>query len=572
MIEQLERRLLFTTGQLVAGWGNGARGYGNGVTELGEIGYTGSASSDALPDGRILVASAQPVDHPDQLLLQRVLGSSGAPDPSFGGTGGQPPGSRLLDLGKPVTAVGELTIVGDKIYITGDGGVLLVRLNLDGSLDPSFGGAAHGYAGEIPGVARVQVPDFPNFQPVETGVDIAVARDGRIAVAVTEQITDATQVVMFRPDGTLDASFDGDGILQLPLDSPAGFLGVVSRAFAVAFAGDGTLIVGGAETNAPGDGTVSGRWELRRLSPQGQAIWTTKLDPDAFSGSVFDLTIVAGDKILAAGGIHSDLTAARFDLASGMLDPTFGVGGVARLNNGSDDSSGYTYVQDNASLAVLPDGRFYVAADVYRIASGDGEDRWSLILARFDAAGETDPSFNNSAPNLSVLVEAGQFSDSADQTKVILSGIDPVVQVATSRVLNPDGGKSTVRLHKFYGGGSVVLTRKGTLLVRGGAGDDEIFVRRRHRDGRIVAGFASAGGFVRSFAPARVKRIQVFAAEGNDTVTIGVDLRGAFIDAGAGNDLISTAPTRDTLVGGDGNDQANDDPSDLYDGIEMRTA
>jgi Ca2+-binding RTX toxin-like protein len=94
----------------------------------------------------------------------------------------------------------------------------------------------------------------------------------------------------------------------------------------------------------------------------------------------------------------------------------------------------------------------------------------------------------------------------------------------------------------------------------------------RHRDGRIVAGFAGEHGYVRSFRPNRVKRIQIFAAEGDDSVTIGPELRGAYVDAGAGDDVIFTSPTTDTLVGGSGDDEVNDDPLDLVDGIETRTA
>jgi Ca2+-binding RTX toxin-like protein len=421
-----------------------------------------------------------------------------------------------------------------------------MRLNLDGSLDPTFGGPARGYAGELPGVATFGLGTFLFFDDPTN--HIASARDGRIAIA-TGGFGSGSIVAMFNADGAIDTTFDGDGALHLPQSISAED---------VDFAGDGTLVAGGKETTSDGQ-VQTERWQLTRVSRTGQTIWTTDLDADVFGGgggddgdgsTVRDVAIVAGGKVLAAGGLQTDLSVAQFDLATGAPDPTFGSNGLTRLDNGAEDSETLSYFQENAALAVLPDGRFYVAADLDRASSGDIEGAWILSLSRFGASGDLDPTFGSSGEGV-VGVEHLEISE-LDQVDLALDGNDPIVQVFNFRGVNPVGSDTTLRIHKFDGGGSVMLTRTGTLQLRGGAGDDQIFIRRRHRDGRLVAGFV--GDVARSFSPQTIRRIQAYGGPGDDTMSIAPDVVAGYLEGEEGDDSLTGGDGPDYLVGGVGND------------------
>jgi Ca2+-binding RTX toxin-like protein len=94
---------------------------------------------------------------------------------------------------------------------------------------------------------------------------------------------------------------------------------------------------------------------------------------------------------------------------------------------------------------------------------------------------------------------------------------------------------------------------KGTLAVHGTSGDDTVIVSMRHRDNRIVVRVNDQ--LVQSFPPKPVKRIQIFAKGGDDSVLIASGLaRKAYVEGGAGKDTITGGDLADYLVGGDGDD------------------
>jgi len=79
MIEPLERRRLLAAGQPLPDFGNGGNGIGPGVAEIAEISGTGSAATDVLPDGNLLVGSIGPSTDPHvtmPIYLQSVPAGS----------------------------------------------------------------------------------------------------------------------------------------------------------------------------------------------------------------------------------------------------------------------------------------------------------------------------------------------------------------------------------------------------------------------------------------------------------------------------------------------------------------
>ena len=99
---------------------------------------------------------------------------------------------------------------------------------------------------------------------------------------------------------------------------------------------------------------------------------------------------------------------------------------------------------------------------------------------------------------------------------------------------------------------AITLNSKGSLTVIGTVRDEQISVTQRTRDGRIVA---RIGDLARSFTAAKVRRVVVMAAGGNDLVAIGSTIAGAYVDAGDGDDTVNGSAGDDVLIGGAGKDR-----------------
>lgn len=110
----------------------------------------------------------------------------------------------------------------DKVLVTGDGrtdgaskrGMILSRFNSNGSVDLDFANEGTVYLNTSPEESYYQ----------DSGLDVSVQPDGKILVAGQTQVkgceNDADGIytrgllLRFNPDGSLDSSFDGDGILK----------------------------------------------------------------------------------------------------------------------------------------------------------------------------------------------------------------------------------------------------------------------------------------------------------------------------------------------------------------------
>lgn len=164
--------------------------------------------------------------------------------------------------------------------------------------------------------------------------------DGRIAVGGSCEFNSSETrfcLAVYNPDGTLDASFDGDGMVTTAM------IGVAQYVAGVAFQSDGKLVAAG--------GCNTQFFCLTRYNTNGS------LDPNFgdggrmilplgtdLSGEVAAMVLQADERIVIAGGC-SDLTVtpspqgliclARFN-SNGTLDGSFGAGGIVltRLTGG----------------------------------------------------------------------------------------------------------------------------------------------------------------------------------------------------------------------------------------------
>ncbi|WP_437298487.1 hypothetical protein [Sorangium sp. So ce426] len=165
--------------------------------------------------------------------------------------------------------------------------------------------------------------------------------------------------------GTLDASFDGEGIATS---------GTPHEARAIVVQEDGKILVAGV------DGAT---WGLARFLPSGA------LDPEfgtaglvvGQEGTVKSLALQPDGRILAVGTRDDQLAVVRFN-ASGGIDQAFGASGVARLDPALISGS------EGFDAAVQSDG--------WIIAAGVGKPGNRGIVVRFSSMGDVDRDFGGS--------------------------------------------------------------------------------------------------------------------------------------------------------------------------------
>ncbi len=164
----------------------------------------------ALPDGKLLIVGPNRPPANESGAVRRVndwqilrLSAHGVPDPSFGRdgmldvsgvpVGGLGPGSQVT----PQLTTGERLILPTFVgQSSATGAPVLVRLNADGSKDPSFGSAG--------------------ALELATLFAYWVRPDGSIIAATREPPIVGSKLVGFTADGRLDPGFNGGAPLQLP--------------------------------------------------------------------------------------------------------------------------------------------------------------------------------------------------------------------------------------------------------------------------------------------------------------------------------------------------------------------
>ncbi len=145
------------------------------------------------PDGKIVAAGSAG----ERVALARYL-PDGTPDPAFSS------GITTVNFGDGAhgvapTPAGQIMISGFAFRPGGNDDFALARFTSAGALDAAFGDR---------GVATTDVAGHDDF-----GERVVVDGQGRSVVVGTAG--DDMGLVRFRPDGTLDTSFDGDGRLAI---------------------------------------------------------------------------------------------------------------------------------------------------------------------------------------------------------------------------------------------------------------------------------------------------------------------------------------------------------------------
>ena len=287
----------------------------------------------------------------------------------------------------------------------------VVRHRVDGSLDTSFDG--DGSVTTSIGGTR------------DEGSALALQADGKIIVAGTSYVDGVPRfaVVRYRVDGSLDTSFDGDGIATTSI-------GGHSFAGAVALQDDGRIVVAGS---ASLPGTTGGGWvTLARYHPDGSLdtgfggdaeSWTpsgTFVTPVGNTSTAHAAAIGIDGSIVVAGsmrgGSTTDIVVVRYD-ASGAPDPTFGPVGTTRAGVVITDID--TALDVAVDVALQPDGGITVAG--FSLLGSSVR----MALVRYLDTGGIDPSFGDADGVVTPVI--GRFSQALavsldDADRIVVAG------------------------------------------------------------------------------------------------------------------------------------------------------
>ncbi|MHC4416685.1 MAG: delta-60 repeat domain-containing protein [Planctomycetota bacterium] len=435
-------------GSLDAGFGEG----GLAVTDISP--HDAAYAVAVQADGRIIAVGDTYLGSPTyrDFALARY-NPDGSLDTSFGSGG-----VVTTNLGSSSESAHAVAVQPDgRIIAAGDTylgspthrDAALVRYNPDGSLDSSFGNG---------GVVTTHLgSSFSDYVHA-----VAVQPDGRIVVA--GEAGGDFALARYNPDGSLDSSFDNDGIAIT-------HLGASDRAYSVAAQADGTIIAAGE---------AGGDFALLRYYADGS------LDPSfGFGGVVtthlgsgeraYSIAVHADGRIVAAGESGGNFGLARYG-PDGTLDPSFGTGGAVTLDLGGSDVA-YT-------VAIQADQRIVAAGQ-----TGAWLGNSDFVLVRYDSGGTLDASFGDAGvvvtdvigPNADYAYDLVTLQ--ADGKLVVVGttwGVD--IDIALARY-HPDGTLDT-----SFGDGGLVVTNLGSY-------EDQARAVTVQTDGRIVIAGWTGWGF-----------------------------------------------------------------------------
>jgi uncharacterized delta-60 repeat protein len=365
-----------SSGQLDATFG----GDGIVLTDFGS--FDDAATAVAIqPDGKVVVAGYSLVGAGYDFAIARY-NVDGSLDTSFSGDGLQTtnfgfPLDRALDV--VIQPDGRIVVVGHNSNTT-NANFLLARYLPDGELDASFYNLPFRSPGKI----------STDFNGAEDSVDAVAlqwhADDWKIVAAGSAFDAGEFQfgLARYHSNGTLDTTF-GSGGRQTTDIGPGHDSG---RDMVIL--PDGSILVGGKAGNADG-----GNFGLARYDRNGILLWRRSQPIGGLTDDALAMTLQRDNNILkvilagrAHNGTNDDIALARFDTELGVLDTTFGTGGIWIHNLGADDQA----------LAVMaqPDGKIVVGG-----YSTDG----TFVVVRLDADGALDPSF--AGDGISQIVTGG---------------------------------------------------------------------------------------------------------------------------------------------------------------------
>ncbi len=408
-----------------------------------------------------------------------VEAGDGGLDPTFGNGG-----TVVTDLGgndhafrNVVQPDGKVVAIGTTRSGTSSNRYALVRYNVDGTLDQTFGNGGK----VITSIANAN----------ENANALLLQPDGKIviagSIALPSTVDSSFAILRYNSDGSLDTTFGNGGFTITNIGADLDSIG------AIALQSDGKIVAAGNESfhRPPGEQRNSDI-ALVRYNSDGSldatfgnaGIVTSDFGPvpDYFADDATAVMIQPDGKIVVAGDSdgtgYFDFLVARYN-NDGSLDTSFGNGGFTK----TDVGEGY---EDGASDAVLqPDGKIVLAG-----AALPSSYDLDFAVVRYLPDGSLDSSFGNGG--------------------VVVFGLDSLHdEELTAIALQTDGKLIAL-------GDSNSSTRSGFLLMR--------FLP----DGSLDPSFGTGGMVQTPFG-------------GNDTQTTSLAIQGSKVVAAGYTPLYNTS-------------------------------
>lgn len=533
-----------------------------------------------------------------------VTPPAGSPDLSFGKNGKLTtiPGFGSYDTAESVAiqADGKIVIAGETFNGTSND-FLLARFNVDGTLDSTFGNG-----GKVLidfSTADVRSDDganailiYPNGKILVAGAafngnnfDFALARydtqgrpdtsfgtGGKVMTPVGSK-EDIGAVLAFGPDstifvaGTFDSSttnlrnhdfaivkYDDSGNLVTGFGAGGKVKTPVGpgddNIFAIALAGS-DIIVAGDTFNGSDYDFIMARYDSTGalVSTFGTSgIKTVAIRPN--HQDVIRAMEIQNNKVLVAGfssdAAGSVMVLARFNLADGQIDSTFGTGGIVTTPVAASPSFAL-------ALGIDSSDRIVIAGEAF---NGNIRD---FVVARYNADGHLDAAFNTGGivttdfggddfvHALAIqaddkIVAVGASSDENNQDIAmarydVTGALDPSFKTTGKETFNPENASGVAQ--------TLAIQRDGKIVVGGDsfAGNDIRFTLMRYgSDGKMDPSFGKEG-----------KRMEFFSAGYGGKVILRPDdsivVAGTYFDPiNATTDfVIRRYDTDGTFQGGD---------------------
>jgi uncharacterized delta-60 repeat protein len=514
------------------------------IHQFGTSAYDYSRASALQTDGKIILAGI--VNYGGKFSCGIVrYNPDGTLDTTFDGDGKT--FVRIRDVwncrSMALQTDGKIVLVGatgrEDFEPGMDGDFVVVRLNADGSLDTTFDGD-----GKV-------ITRLSEFQDMAN--DVAIQPDGKIVVTgirytgiVGGWYVSDFATVRYNADGSLDTTFDADGIVTTK------FSDYQDIAFGVGIQPDGKIVVvGNSYINTVED------FALVRYNPDGSLDTTFDSDGKVVS-NLFDsdevatsVVIQADGKILTAGSYQSGnfFVLARYN-SDGSPDTKFG-------DNGKTSTPNSVWFNQSNDLAVQPDGKIVAALNYGETFNSNKH----FAVYRFNSDGSPDATFDGDGKAVTAISDVTDFSDEVliqPDGKIVLTGFSGLGSDAHAQTdfavvrYNSDGsldnsfsddGKTTTDVG-ITGSQAVAVANQpdGKIVAAGG-----LYITRYNPDGTPDSTFDGDG-----MATLTDLTASALAIQPDGKIVVG----GVFYNSsGAGNFAVvrlNTDGSLDTTFDGDG--------------------
>lgn len=300
----------------------------------------------------------------------------------------------------------------------------------------------------------------------------------------------------YNSDGVLDNTFDSDGIVSTDIPGGNGELG-----YAIAIQADGKILVVGSASNTitladfcvvryNSDGSLDNTFDA-------DGIVTTDVGAD--DDIAFSVAIQNDGKIVVAGESRNgsfDFAVCRYN-TNGSLDTTFSADGKLTTAMGSGNDAGRSVkIQNDGKILVGGEGYFSGSGFDFALARYNTD---GTLDNSFSGDGKVFTGFGNFYEGgASVLIQADGKIVVAGSSNTVFALVRYNANGSLDNTFDTDGRLTTI-IGSSANGRSALLQNDGKIVVAGGSSDgtdNDFALARYNPDGSLDNSFDSDGKLI----------------------------------------------------------------------------